>query len=269
MSILTNKRVVMAQRWSFEEDYIVCKFCIENKYENVGCWFTEELAERLAQAGFDLRSNAALSKRARDFICLVRGWESPYAVKQVRAVYDALKDQEKNRELYQRIKAHIQEEYNPQIGYDSEESSDEVVPDIFCETDHTLHMVHTIDFKTTFPMVLQKYMDKKGIKVYSKMCRRIGMKPDTFSSILRGKYGEVKKDNILKICVGLELHVDEAEELMAAAGFTFSRGLMKDVVVKSFLWERIYSVVAINNELIENKEPVLFVNYQIDYDLGD
>ena len=56
---------------------------------------------------------------------------------------------------------------------------------------------------------------------------------------------------------------------MDAAGFTFSRGLMKDVVVKSFLWERIYSVVAINNELIENQEPVLFVNYQIDYDLGD
>ena len=86
---------------------------------------------------------------------------------------------------------------------------------------------------------------------------------------IRGKYGEVKKDNVLKICVGLELHVDEAEELMDAAGFTFSRGLMKDVVVKSFLWERIYSVVAINNELIENQEPVLFVNYQIDYDLGD
>ena len=95
------------------------------------------------------------------------------------------------------------------------------------------------------------------------------MKPDTFSSILRGKYGEVKKDNILKICVGLELHVDEAEELMAAAGFTFSRGLMKDVVVKSFLWERIYSVVAINAELVENKEPILFVNYQLDYDLVD
>ena len=166
----------MAQRWSFEEDYIVCKFCIENKYENVGCWFTEELAERLAQAGFDLRSNAALSKRARDFICLVRGWESPYAVEQVRAVSDALKDQEKNRELYQRIKAHIQEEYNPQIGYDSEEPSDEVVPDIFCETDHALHMVHGDEDEETFEkmvahsvkMNFRHFMEISEFRKYSK-----------------------------------------------------------------------------------------------------
>jgi hypothetical protein len=259
----------MARRWSFEEDYIVCKFCWENEYENIGCWFLEELADRLAQAGFAPRSSRALSKRALDFICLIRGWEAPYAVKQVRAIYEALKNSENNTEHYQRIRARVQEEYNPNLRYALEEPMDKAVTDVFCESNHALHMVHTIDFKTTFPMVLQKYIDKKGIRVYSKMCRRIGMKPDTFSSILRGKYGEVKKDNVLKICVGLQLHVDEAEELMAAAGFTFSRGLMKDVVVKSFLWERIYSVVAINAELVENKEPILFVNYQLDYDLVD
>ena len=43
-------------------------------------------------------------------------------------------------------------------------------------------------------MVLQKYVDLKGIKKHSAMCRKIGMKPDTFSAILRGKYKDVKKD---------------------------------------------------------------------------
>lgn len=259
----------MAQRWSFEEDYIVGKFCIEQQYEDIAYGLLDELANRLVEAGFERRSSSAIHKRAKDFTYLLRGWESPYAVRQVVTVYNALKDMERKRELYQIVRARIQEEYNPNLRCTLEDGTHITNPILFGEADGTLHMVHTIDFKTTFPMVLQKYLDKKGIKVYSKMCRRIGMKPDTFSSILRGKYGEVKKDNVLKICVGLELHVDEAEELMGAAGFTFSRGLMRDVVIKSFLWERIYSVVAINNELIENQESVLFVNYQIDYDLGD
>jgi hypothetical protein len=40
---------------------------------------------------------------------------------------------------------------------------------------------------------------------------------------------------------------------------------MKDVVVKAFLWDGIYSVVAINAELYENNEAMLFENYEIDY----
>ena len=69
------------------------------------------------------------------------------------------------------------------------------------------------------------------------MCDRIGMKPDTFSAILRGKYGDVKKDNVLRICVGLELSVSEAEELLNSAGFMLSNAVMTDVVIKACLWE--------------------------------
>ena len=70
---------------------------------------------------------------------------------------------------------------------------------------------------------------------------------------------------MLRLCVGLELHVYEAEELLESAGYMFSNSIMKDVVVKAFLWDRIYSVVAINNELDENHEAMLFENYEINY----
>ena len=93
------------------------------------------------------------------------------------------------------------------------------------------------------------------------------MKPDTFSAILRGKYKEVKKDNVLKICVGLKLRVKEAEELLESAGYVFSNSVMKDVVIKAFLWDGIYSVVAINAELYENNEDMLFENYVIEYEV--
>ena len=99
------------------------------------------------------------------------------------------------------------------------------------------------------------------------MCRGIGMKPDTFSSILRGKYKHVQRDNVLKICIGLKLHLDEAEELLKSASLSFSDGDMTDIVIKSFLWNRCYSVVAINAELDENGEPILFKNFKIDYDI--
>ena len=127
-------------------------------------------------------------------------------------------------------------------------------------------MLHTINYKSTFPMVLQKYVDLKGIKKYTTMCRGIGMKPDTFSAIIRGKYKNVERDNVLKICIGLKLHLDEAEELLKSARLGFSDGDMTDIVIKSFLWNRCYNVIAINAELVENGEPILFKNFKIDYE---
>jgi DNA-binding Xre family transcriptional regulator len=116
-------------------------------------------------------------------------------------------------------------------------------------------------------MVLQKYVELKKIKKHKAMCERIGMKPDTFSAILRGKYGDVKKDNVLRICVGLELSVSEAEELLNSAGFMLSNAVMTDVVIKACLWDRQYNVVVINSELYENDAPMLFKDYKISYDV--
>jgi hypothetical protein len=162
------------------------------------------------------------------------------------------------------IKSYIREVYKPE---DDSKILDDTSPltSFTKKPSDALEMVRTIDYKSTFPMVLQKYVDLKGIKKYSTMCRGIGMKPDTFSAILRGKYKEVKKDNALRICVGLKLHVNEAEELLKSAGLAFSDGDMTDVVIKAFLWDRIYSVVAINAELYENNAPMLFENYVIEY----
>ena len=41
----------MAKRWSFEEDYIVCKFCIEKQYRDIEHELLWELVDRLAEAG--------------------------------------------------------------------------------------------------------------------------------------------------------------------------------------------------------------------------
>ena len=124
--------------------------------------------------------------------------------------------------------------------------------------DNLIHLLYNIDYSQTLPMVLQKLIDKKGIRKHKEVCDTIGMKPDTFSAILRGKYRNVQKDNILKLCIGLGLHTEEAEELMTTAGFAFSNAILTDVIVKSFIRDRRYSPTAVNIELYENKAPLLF-----------
>ena len=252
----------MAQRWSLNEDIVVCKYCTENPWAYTRDADIEGIASKLEAAGFQSRSKSAIQQRAYAYEVLMMKRKLSCVTNQVERAYQIVGM--KNQQMTQGIKSYIREVYSPQ---DVSEILDDTSPlsDLTKTPSDTLEMVRTIDRKSTFPMVLQKYVDLKGIKKHNAMCRGIGMKPDTFSAILRGKYQEVKKDNVLRLCVGLELHVNEAEELLESAGYMFSNSIMKDVVVKAFLWDRIYSVVAINAELYENNEAMLFENYERDY----
>ena len=159
-----------------------------------------------------------------------------------------------NPDLYKSIKSFVAETYDP----NDEDNNSSISSDLFNEPDNSTNFVHTIEYSSTFPMVLQKFIDKKGFKKYKEIYGKISMKQDTFSSILRGKYSVVKKENVLKLCVGLKLSVDEAEELMESAGYLFSKSIMTDVVVKAFLLHECYDTFAIDNELDENNVSVLF-----------
>ena len=252
----------MAQRWSVNEDIIVCKYCIENPWAYSSDVDIEMIAEKLETASFPLRSKSAIKQRAYSYEILLENRKLSCIPNQVESVYQMICVE--NQQILKEIKSYIREVYKPE---DDSKILDDTSPltSLTKKPSDTLEMVRTIDYKSTFPMVLQKYVDLKGIKKHSAMCRGIGMKPDTFSAILRGKYKEVKKDNVLRICVGLGLHVHEAEELLESAGYMFSNSVMKDVIVKAFLWDGIYSVVAINAELYENNEDMLFENYEIAY----
>jgi hypothetical protein len=252
----------MAQRWSANEDIIICKYCIENPWAYSSNVDVEEISTKLEAAGFPPRSKSAIKQRAYAYEILLEGRKLSCVTNQVEKVYQMIGMN--NQQMLNGIKSYIREVYRPKDTLEILDISNPL-SSLTKEPSDALEMVRTIDNKSTFPMVLQKYVVLKGIKKYSTMCRGIGMKPDTFSAILRGKYKEVKKDNVLRICVGLGLHVHEAEELLESAGYMFSNSIMTDVVVKAFLWDGIYSVVAINAELDENNEAMLFENYEIDY----
>ena len=246
--------IAMASKWTIQEDYIVCKYSYEHAWKSITVEQLNELMGQLENNGFVARSKIAVDKRVRDYQCLFRGMKSPYATSQVISIYQAYMNRINNPQLYQSIKAFVLETFKP-----ADESASESVPStLFSEEKNSTNYIHTIEYSSTFPMVLQKFIDKKGFKKYKEIYDKISMKQDTFSSILRGKYPVVKKENVLRLCVGLKLSVDEAEELMESAGYLFSKSIMTDVVVKAFLVHQCYDTFAIDDELCENNVPVLF-----------
>ena len=245
----------MAQRWSFKEDFIIANFCEEKDYRYLREEHLDELMDRLEAEGFVGRSRRTVSTRANWYIDLYLTGKSPYAVQQVRKIAELFKFE--IQEMRSAVKRDIVENYHPsELVIETIEEAKALQALNQCPSDLTAYL-HKIDFNQTFPMVLQKYLDLKGLKnkdVYNK----IYMKADTFSSILRGKSKSVKKENVLRLCVGLQLTVEEAEEFMASAGYLFSEAIMTDVVIKSNLKYRCYNTFAIDEELVENDADVLF-----------
>lgn len=249
----------MADRWSLREDYIVCKFAYEHAWEKISIELLDCLMSQLDEAGFSSRSNTAVNKRVRDYQLLFNGCELSHVSQQVRLVYQSYLDKVNNPDLNKSIKSYISETYDPSATATEDSlNSKGFSVDEYTGNNNLSDYKYIMDFNLTFPMVLQKFIDKKGFKKHKEIYDKIDMKADTFSSILRGKYPVVKKENVLRLCIGLNLTLDEAEEFMESAGYLFSRAIITDVVIKAFLINRCYDTFAIDSELYENKVPTLF-----------
>ncbi len=242
-------------KWSKHEDYIVCKYTYESVFNNAVFAPAGDLMLELKKYGFNSRSEAAVSKRRRDYLFLFDGMELPHATSQVVATYHAFMDRINNPSRCERIKSYILESFNPDEALNTAAITN---VSFSAEQNNLQNYIRKIEYASTFPMVLQRLIDKKGFKKYKDIYSKISMKQDTFSSILRGKYTAVKRENVLRLCVGLNLSIDEAAELMESAGFLFSNGLMTDVVVKAHLINQCYKPNVIDEELLENNVPALF-----------
>ena len=232
----------MAQRWSINEDIIICQECIKypGAYSKRG--YVEHLAHLLQEAGYESRSIRSIQHRAYAFEIVREGRQLPYASEQVVEVYKVLSDEKVSK--HEEIAACIRELYNP-----NEETEVELTN---LNPNNTIGYQCAVDTKKTFPVMLQRLLDLKGIKRHQDLCDKLGMSINTFNAIIRGKYTTVQKDSVLQICIGLELCTMQVEELLDSAGYTLSYGKMKDVVIRACIQNRQYNPIAINRELVEH-----------------
>ena len=88
---------------------------------------------------------------------------------------------------------------------------------------------------------------KDNVEVYKKA----GITRQVFSKILSDKDMIPSKLTLVSLCIGLELPLFVAKELMVSAGYSLSRSLIFDSIVMKYLREEIYDFELINSELDE------------------
>lgn len=249
----------MAQRWAFKEDYIICKFCALKTFGGSEVECLDELMARLRIEGFTSRSRVAVQARVHQCMGIIKYRNLPkksYVPQQLRDIANLvfMRSQEGSNIG---VAIFIEENYDPNEEIIETIAEARVLQAFGKGPEYLTKFLHSIDFNLTFPMMLQKYLDLKGLKpkdVYD----AIDMKSDTFSKILCGRNRSVKKENVLRLCIGLRLTLSEAETLMASAGYLFSPAIMTDVVVKACLLHKVYNIMKVDAELCENDAPTLF-----------
>lgn len=100
----------------------------------------------------------------------------------------------------------------------------------------------------TFAETLFSFIDARGL-TDSEVYRKAGINRRVFSDIRCKKESVPTKRNILAICLGLELNIDDANILLKSAGYALSNSNKLDLIFRYCIEHRIYSVMDVNTIL--------------------
>ena len=144
-----------------------------------------------------------------------------YIPKQVRELHRVLTSEEYNHDHRQELISYIADRQQCATLIDVQDFS-------FKPETNLTNMVHTAK-RRRFVDVLEDLIGESGIRPKTKIYSDVGMKQDTFSSIRRGKYSTISRENVFRICFGLRLSYDSATMLMRSCGIIFREELVLDI----------------------------------------
>ena len=108
----------------------------------------------------------------------------------------------------------------------------------------------------TFHERLFSLIDRQGMKEVE-VYRRANLDRRFFSKIRSNPAYHPRKNVVISLAVALRLDMDEAEDLLARAGYALAPGNMSDVIVGYFIDHRIFDLDTINLALHEHDLPAL------------
>lgn len=117
-----------------------------------------------------------------------------------------------------------------------------------------LSFITTGQRQPSFAEKLNHFIERSG-KTPSEIYEAAGISKQVFSKCRLGENHNPKKDTILCLIMGLELKIDEAEELLDSAGFSLSRSIETDLIVRAFINKGNYNTIELNEELDAAGEP--------------
>lgn len=108
----------------------------------------------------------------------------------------------------------------------------------------------------SFSVILFRMIKRKGIS-QTKCYRRSNLDRRLFSKIRSDKDYHPQKNTIFALIIGLNLDIEEAQELLQAAGYSLSRNIKMDVIMEYLINEKIYDILAVNEILYSFDCPLL------------
>ena len=257
----------MAQRWSFEEDYAICKYSFEYAYNiNSNCKLAA-LMRALEERGFSSRSEVAVRKRVQTYQQIFIDYNLTHATTQMMQIADAYLDMLENP-------LHMDEtSYNvgqPTVIQDNDHYSFDVA--LFDGNQMHQHYLSTLEpAAPSFKELLLSHISKSGMKD-SEVYRASYISRDKFNHIINGRKGKKVKNTdgndkvnasprtVMQLCLGLQLSYEDAVYFMSCAGYAFNPHEDIDRVVVACIKEKKYSMTRVNIELDERhleifKEP--------------
>lgn len=127
-----------------------------------------------------------------------------------------------------------------------------------CNPDREFSFVDFVEDES-FNDCLRRIIREKNL-IESDVYKRANLTKQAFNGIYNE--GKVpKKNNVLALCIGLRLNIDEADDFIEKAGYSFSNGNKHDYIVRYFIEHEIYDVFKINEILIHEDLPYLGSKY--------
>lgn len=115
-----------------------------------------------------------------------------------------------------------------------------------------------IELEESFSEMLIRIINERGLKP-SEVYARAGVSKQVYSNIISGKTN-AKKITVYSFIIALSLNLEEAEEMLSKAGYSFSSSNMQDVVMKAFIKEKNYNKDTINDVLDQLDMELLSMN---------
>ena len=108
----------------------------------------------------------------------------------------------------------------------------------------------------TFVDRMLYYINLKGLRD-SEVYKSAQVDKRLFSKIVSNNEYKPSKDTAIALAMALELSLDEANDLLSRAGYTFSHSNKRDIIIEFFFREKVYNLIDVNEVLYSLNQKLI------------
>lgn len=108
----------------------------------------------------------------------------------------------------------------------------------------------------TFVDRLLHYINEKGVRD-SEIYKAAQVDKRLFSKMVSNREYKPSKDTAIALALALELSLDEANDMLSRAGYTFSHSNKRDIIIEFFFREKVYNLMDANDVLYRLNQKLI------------